>query len=335
MNLDSKVLVIGDPDIGKREFLKSIPDVEFPYEDGIIGVNLAKTQVRLNTEKDKTVNLMLWDIPGHPAFKMLYRYYFDGTNGIILAFDINRASSFSNIKNWFNIIVKHGFSGVPRILVGIKKSQKSAEERKIFLPTVKLLCKKLSAQYFEVSLDTEENVKLILQTIVKLIYRNKIGIYQYGISNSNMKKKKISKNLQEQPIFALFAEKLMENIKNFNEIKECPNCKSIIENKEKICPQCGTELKSKSFEENMAFIRSYLLDMSYTQNELIQVLGMEIKRMYRIIEENRLEKLFGIKKQKEIYRIMTEVPKIALNKNIRSFFLDILEIYLEKNRDEK
>jgi hypothetical protein len=90
------------------------------------------------------------------------------------------------------------------------------------------------------------------------------------------------KNIQKKPAFANFAEKLIENLKILNEINECPHCKSTIENNEKICPKCGTELKIKSIEENLEYIRAYLQDVNYTMHERI---GQHVRENIRLKEE--------------------------------------------------
>jgi RNA polymerase subunit RPABC4/transcription elongation factor Spt4 len=103
------------------------------------------------------------------------------------------------------------------------------------------------------------------------------------------KSKKNRKSTQRKPGFVIFAEKLMENLKFLNEINECPNCKRIIENNEKICPICGMELKTKTIEENMEYIRGYLEDVFHSQNEKIRNLSHELKRFREIIRDLKLK----------------------------------------------
>ncbi|MFW9879290.1 MAG: hypothetical protein ACFFG0_39940 [Candidatus Thorarchaeota archaeon] len=106
---------------------------------------------------------------------------------------------------------------------------------------------------------------------------------------SKKRSKKNIKKIQIKPDFVIFAEKLMENLKILNEINECPNCKSVIENNEKICPKCGTELKTKTTEENMDYIRSYLQDVSFTQNLIIEGQANKIKKLTKIIRDLKLK----------------------------------------------
>jgi tRNA G26 N,N-dimethylase Trm1 len=107
------------------------------------------------------------------------------------------------------------------------------------------------------------------------------------------KNKKISKthrkSTQMKSGFVIFAEKLMENLKTFNEIKKCPNCNSVIENNEKICPQCGTELNIKTIEENMEYIRGYLQDVNYTMHEIISEHVREIYKLKEVIKDLKLK----------------------------------------------
>ena len=164
-----KVIVVGDPAVGKTELLKKF--ATRPFEERYlptVGVNILKESINLD-DLNATVNLMFWDVPGQPQFYMLYRPYFNGAEGMILTFDITRSSTFSNINTWYSTAIKYGLSGIPRTLVGIKKELNSEEERKIILPMAKHLSEKLDAPYFEVSLATGENINLVFQKIAELI----------------------------------------------------------------------------------------------------------------------------------------------------------------------
>ena len=165
-----KVIVIGDPDTGKTEFLDRFAYSEDRYLD-TVGVSIYKHAVTLG-EHRKTY-LMFWDISGQSQFNMLHRPYFSDADGIILVFDITRLSTFSNINNWWNSCVKYGLESIPRVLVGILKEKNSENERKILLSMANHLSTKLNAPYFESTLDKGENIDLILKSITKLILERK------------------------------------------------------------------------------------------------------------------------------------------------------------------
>ena len=170
-----KLIVIGDPAVGKTSLLKNFCAEKFEYEYiPTVGVNITKEKVTVKNDmgKDTDVSLMVWDIAGQPQFYMLHRPYFNGADGMMLVYDLTRSSSFSNINNWWNTAVKYGLSGIPRILIGNKIDLK--DERKIILPMAEHLSQKLNAPFFETSALTGDNVKLIFHKIAELTLLSKL-----------------------------------------------------------------------------------------------------------------------------------------------------------------
>ena len=168
-----KVIVIGDPAVGKTSLLTNFATNQFEEKYlPTIGVSILKETFELE-DKNATINLMFWDIAGQPQFYMLHRPYYNGADGIILVFDTTRSSTFSNINNWYSSAVKYGLSGVPRILIGNKVDLE--EERKIILPMAEHLSEKLNAPYFETSALTGKNVKVVFHEIAELVFKSKIN----------------------------------------------------------------------------------------------------------------------------------------------------------------
>jgi len=167
-----KVIVLGDPAVGKTSLLKQYVTKQFVKNYlPTVGVNIVKEQIQLE-EQNATVNLMFWDVAGQPQFYMLHKPYFNGADGMLLVFDLTRSSTFSNINNWCNTAAKYGLSKIPRILIANKIDLK--DERKIILPMAEHLSEKLNAPYFETSALTGENVKLVFQKIAELVYTFKL-----------------------------------------------------------------------------------------------------------------------------------------------------------------
>ena len=166
-----KVIVIGDPSVGKTSLLTKFAKNKFEEVYlPTVGVNIVKEPIELK-ENNAIINLMFWEVAGQPQFYMLHRPYFNGADGMILVFDITRSSTFSNINNWYNSAVKYGLSGIPRILIGNKVDLK--DERKIILPMAEHLSEKLNAPYFETSALTGETVKEMFQKIAELVFKYK------------------------------------------------------------------------------------------------------------------------------------------------------------------
>lgn len=168
-----KVIVIGDPAVGKTSLLTNFATNQFEEKYlPTVGVSILKEVIELE-DLDAKINLMFWDIAGQPQFYMLHRPYFNGADGIFLVFDMTRTSTFSNINNWYSSAVKYGLSGVPRILIGNKVDLK--EEKKIIKPMADHLSEKLNAPYFETSALTGENVKPVFHKIAELVYKSKMN----------------------------------------------------------------------------------------------------------------------------------------------------------------
>ncbi|KKN41778.1 hypothetical protein LCGC14_0719860 [marine sediment metagenome] len=170
-----KVIVVGDPAVGKTSLLRKFSSEKFEYEYiPTVGVNIVKEQVAIkdNTGKDVTVSLMLWDIAGQPQFYMLHRPYFNGADGVMLVYDITRSSSFSNVNNWWQTCVKYALSSSPRILIGNKIDLN--DERKIILPMAEHLSQKINAEFFETSASTGKNVKELFHKMAELALNSKL-----------------------------------------------------------------------------------------------------------------------------------------------------------------
>ncbi|MFW9865124.1 MAG: Rab family GTPase [Candidatus Thorarchaeota archaeon] len=170
-----KIIVIGDPAVGKTSLLTNFCGDKFNFEYiPTVGVNITKEKVTVQNDlgKDAEVSLMVWDIAGQPQFYMLHRPYFNGADGMMLVYDVTRSSSFSNINNWYSTAVKYGLSGIPRILIGNKIDLK--DEKKIILPMAEHLSQKLNAPFYETSALTGENVSEIFHKIGELTLLSKL-----------------------------------------------------------------------------------------------------------------------------------------------------------------
>lgn len=169
-----KIIVIGDPAVGKTSLLDKYSSKKFKSQYiPTVGTNIVKEIVEIE-ENGKTVmvNLMIWDIAGQPQFYMLHRPYFNGADGMMLVFDITRSSTFSNVQNWFNTAVKYGLSAVPRVIIGNKIDLK--DERKIIKPMADHLADKLNCNYYETSAKTGDGVKTIFKNMAEIVRKAKI-----------------------------------------------------------------------------------------------------------------------------------------------------------------
>ncbi len=166
-----KIIVIGDPSVGKTSLLDNFSSKKFKQQYiPTVGVNIVKEQVELDDDKG-IVNLMIWDIAGQPQFYMLHRPYFNGADGMLLSFDITRSSTFSNVQNWYNTAQKFGLSSIPKLLIGNKTDLQ--DDRKIIKPMADHLAEKLNCVYYETSAKTGDNVKAIFRKTAEIVQASK------------------------------------------------------------------------------------------------------------------------------------------------------------------
>lgn len=161
-----KVIVLGDFDVGRRELLTLFTKGQ---KDEMVVASIFKTSIELK-KYDVIVNLMFWD---HSQFYTVDRSYFNGTDGIVLIFDITRSKTFQSIYNWYNLVVEYELREVPKILIGNKGHLRN--ERRIIPPMAEHLCEQLDIYYYyETSHLTEYNVKEAFGKIAEIIYESKI-----------------------------------------------------------------------------------------------------------------------------------------------------------------
>ncbi|XP_023325917.1 ras-related protein Rab-7L1 isoform X2 [Eurytemora carolleeae] len=94
-----KVLVIGDPGVGKTSFVHRYTANAFRSDyRGTVGVDFALKVLELpgNTR----VRLQLWDIAGQERFTWMTRVYFKESQGCIIMLDLTSKKSLESVRKW-------------------------------------------------------------------------------------------------------------------------------------------------------------------------------------------------------------------------------------------
>ncbi len=166
-----KVIVVGDPSIGKTSLIRKFVKHQFE-QDYIptVGVSISKQPLTIKVgSKEIKIDLMVWDLAGQPQFFLLHKVYFNGANAVLLGFDLTRTHTYSNLKSWHKEILKDGLVDLPMILVGNKSDL--VDDRKVSIAHIDYMKEQLSIpDYVETSALTGENVDKLFETIAKRIY---------------------------------------------------------------------------------------------------------------------------------------------------------------------
>jgi len=101
-----RIILIGDCAVGKTAFAKKLmKDTFTPIYDATIGVDYsAKTIVLNNTD---IIKCQIWDTAGQESFAPLIKTYYRDVGGIILMYDVNDRTTYTNLKFWLNEINKN------------------------------------------------------------------------------------------------------------------------------------------------------------------------------------------------------------------------------------
>ena len=148
-----KVVVIGDGSVGKTTLILKYTEKRF-RESYIptIGVQWTVKNVEY---KEYNVSLILWDIAGQDKFKLMRSNFYEGSDAVIIVFDVTSLISFDHVENWLNEVRQY-CGNVPFILLGNKIDL--VEERKVTQEMIKKISERYNFPYFETSAKTGENV---------------------------------------------------------------------------------------------------------------------------------------------------------------------------------
>ncbi|XP_064606983.1 ras-related protein Rab-7L1-like [Liolophura sinensis] len=118
-----KIILIGEPSVGKTAFVHRYVNDSFPRHYKVtVGVDYALRVVR--RPGHQRIKLQLWDIAGQERFTPLTRVYYKGTHGCIIMFDLTKRSTYLRCIQWKNDLdakcsLPDG-SPIPCLLIGNK-----------------------------------------------------------------------------------------------------------------------------------------------------------------------------------------------------------------------
>lgn len=169
VDFKAKIVVVGDPGVGKTSTILRFTDNAFKRSYiPTMGANITEKNFRV---KDDIIELILWDLAGQSKFEIMRKHFYQGSEAVILIFDLTNPRSFESIAQWFkdiedNLIIDHE-------LVGCIFGNKSdlITERKIGTNEAEKLASQLRLDYFETSALTGKNVENAFYAVAEKIIR--------------------------------------------------------------------------------------------------------------------------------------------------------------------
>ena len=164
-----KILVLGEIAAGKTCLIIRYTNGNFK-EDSIstIGVDVKSKDVTVNKVKYK---LNIWDTAGQEKFYSIGKTYYNGVNGIVIAFDLSEAGAIKKLNGWLNKLKENIDSTViPIVIAGTKCDLKNIQIKKEAINVIASLHK---SKYFETSAKNNINVDEAFQYLAEEIIRRK------------------------------------------------------------------------------------------------------------------------------------------------------------------
>ena len=153
-----KIVVCGDPSVGKTSTILRFTDNAFmrTYIPNL-GVSISEKIIQV---QKLHINLILWDIAGQSKFEIMRRHFYQGTEGVILIFDITNRKTFDSLPSWCKDLEKN-FIPKQKKMVGFILGNKEdlVAERKVSTEEAKKFAKQFNLDYIETSAKTGKNVE--------------------------------------------------------------------------------------------------------------------------------------------------------------------------------
>jgi small GTP-binding protein len=123
-NLNLKIIIIGDPAVGKTSLVKKFISGQFTRDyKSSIGTNIFIKEVVL--EDIGKLTIQLWDIAGQERWIKMRHSYYSGANGVFIVGDLTRKNTFDQIVKFWFPDVKNYCEHAPVALLANKYDLKS------------------------------------------------------------------------------------------------------------------------------------------------------------------------------------------------------------------
>ncbi|MFX1293781.1 MAG: Rab family GTPase [Promethearchaeota archaeon] len=151
-----KIIVIGDPSVGKTTLMLRYTEKKFrELYIPTVGAQISRKIVNI---EGYTCSLNIWDIAGQHKFSNVRRLFYEGSDAVIIVFDLTDKTSFVSTSTWY----KDYLSLNPNkfgVVIGNKLDLK--KDRVVLHEWGQTLTEKMGKdwRYFETSAKTGENVQ--------------------------------------------------------------------------------------------------------------------------------------------------------------------------------
>ena len=184
IDLNIKLLIVGDSNVGKTSLLLQYTDNYYPDQHtATIGFEY---KIKIFQYKDYNIKLQIWDTAGQERFHSITNNFFHNADGILFVYDITSRETFNGVKVWIKEAEDIG-DFFKKLLIGNKCDL--SDKRNVSIEELENYCKEKNMYFFETS--AKENIYLVeaFNKIVELILENKTDeeiIREFGVKKSSL-----------------------------------------------------------------------------------------------------------------------------------------------------
>ncbi|MBN2156314.1 MAG: GTP-binding protein [Candidatus Lokiarchaeota archaeon] len=162
-----KVLLCGPAGVGKTSLIMRFIKSKFQTDYKLtVGVDILTKDVEL--PNDQICTLSIWDIGGQERFSFIRSTFYKGAAGALLVFDLSRAATWDEIKNW-RAEVKQFAGDIPFVLIGNKLDLLADVGEVIDRDEARAYAESQGSVYIETSAKDNTNVDEAFLTLTKRI----------------------------------------------------------------------------------------------------------------------------------------------------------------------
>ena len=159
-----KLLTIGDQFVGKSSIINRYIDDKFNEKiKPTLGIDFKTKMIQ---KGENLIKISIYDTAGEEKYRHLIKNYYNGSNGILLVFDITKRNSFDNLNFWLDELEKNcNLNNLYIFLVGNKTDLK--KERKVSYDEAKNFADMKKIPYIEISAKTGDNIDKLFNDFIK------------------------------------------------------------------------------------------------------------------------------------------------------------------------
>jgi len=185
--LKAKIVLLGDDQAGKSQFLKRFCENHFSEEyQETIGGQYNTRNIMVN---DTTVAMQLWDTRCHERFHSMLPTYLRGAHGAFILFPVDQPDSLSRVEWYLGQVRRHCPPDTFVILVGTKSDMRNDQlSTLVSRDELETLSMRTGCQYIETSAKQGINIIQPFDLVARDVL-NRLPIQQENAQNRRFKAK--------------------------------------------------------------------------------------------------------------------------------------------------